>query len=74
MYNQIRTLLQTAWQQISEKLKVVSQLIEQPPLSMDILQRERTRFSLNNKMLQLIEQALQQDEIGVTNSQFVSVH
>lgn len=39
-------------------------------VSVDFLRQQRTRFLLNNRILQAIEEAIRQDEIEPTNTQY----
>ena len=68
MVMQIRGLLVTAWQQIDDKLDAMTKLLEQPPVSFQFLDRQRTRFSLNNDIIQAIENAIDDDELAPTDS------
>jgi len=70
MLMQIRRLLTEAWVQINEKLDAVRSLIEKKRISLDFLRQERTRFSLNNRMLAAIRFAIKEDEFGPTDTQF----
>jgi hypothetical protein len=70
MLGQIDRLLTEAWKQLDAKLNVVTSLLDKEKISVDFLRQQRTRFSLNNRILQLIEEAIRQDEIGPTNTQY----
>ncbi|MFA6186351.1 MAG: DUF932 domain-containing protein [Phycisphaerae bacterium] len=70
MLKQIQDRLAEAWSQIDEKLAAIKALTEKKRISLEFLQQERTRFSLNNNMLAAIHQAIDQDEIGPTNTQY----
>jgi len=70
MLRQIGGLLVEAWAQLREKLDVVTHLLEEEPLPLDVLRQQRTRFSLNNRMLRAIESAARDDELGPTNTRY----
>jgi hypothetical protein len=70
MLTQIRRLLTEAWAQLGEKLDAVERLLEKKRVSLDFLRQQRTRFSLNNRMLRAIESAIREDELGATDTQY----
>ncbi len=70
MLMQIQRLLTQAWVQVNEKLDAVRSLIEKKRISLDFLRQERTKFSLNNRMLAAIRLAIKEDEFGPTDTQF----
>lgn len=70
MLEQIGRLLMEAWKQLDAKLNAVAELLDKGRVSVDFLRQQRTRFSLNNRILRLIEEAIRQDEIGPTNTQY----
>lgn len=70
MFKQIRNRLSEAWSQIDSKLAAIKTLIEKKRTSLDFLKQERMRLSLNNNMLTEIRRAIDQDELGPTNTQF----
>jgi hypothetical protein len=70
MLMQIHRLLTEAWVQIDEKLAAVKSLIDKQRISLDFLEQQRTKFSLNNRMLAAIRSAINEDEFGTTGTQF----
>ena len=70
MLAQIQRLLTEAWRQIDEKLVAVRSLVEKKITSLDFLEHERTRFSLNDRMLTAVQLAINEDEFGPTGTQF----
>ena len=70
MLRQIRRLLSEAWRQVTHKLNAIEDLLQKERVSSDFLRQQRTRFSLNNRIIQSIESALGQDELGPTNTQY----
>jgi hypothetical protein len=70
MLRQIHDRFTQAWLQIDEKLASIKKLTEKKRVSLDFLRHERSRFSLNNRMLDAISKALNQDELGPTNTQY----
>ena len=70
MLRQLGERLTEAWGQLDEKLSAVNALLEKKRISLEFLSQQRTRFSLNNKILQAIENAINQDEFGPTNTQY----
>ena len=70
MLMQIHRLLTEAWVQIDEKLIAVRNLLEKKRISLDFLKQERTKFSLNNRMLAAIRRAINEDEFSPTDTQF----
>jgi len=70
MFEQIRHLLTEAWRQLSDKLAAIKELLSQARISPDFLQQERARFSLNNRIIQLVSDAMERDELGPTNTQY----
>lgn len=70
MLTQICHRLTEAWSQIDTKLDSVRALIKKTRTSLDFLQQQRIRFSLNNRILTAIQHAIDQDELGPTNTQF----
>ena len=70
MVNQICKVLSQAWSQLEEKLNAVKGLLEKSRVGMNFIRQQRTRFSLNNRILDAIEEAIYHDEIGPTNSQY----
>ncbi|MBN2456389.1 MAG: hypothetical protein JXB29_07650 [Sedimentisphaerales bacterium] len=70
MFNQIERLLIVAWRQINSKLEATRGLLNKKKVSAEFLNQQRTRFSLNNRILRLIEHAITQDEIGPTGTQY----
>ena len=67
---QIQRLLTDAWAQLQEKLDVVKGLLDKERVSIEFFRQQRTRFSLNNRILNAIEQALRKDEFGSTKTQY----
>ena len=72
MVSQIRRLLVEAWDQLDEKLNTVPKLLKRPNISSEFLDRQRTRFSLNNNIITAIGNAADDDELASTGSQFDS--
>jgi hypothetical protein len=70
MIEQIRCLLIKAWTQLDEKLTAIKGLLNKPRVSIDFLRHQRTRFSLNNRVLHSLENAVNQDEFGSTDTQY----
>lgn len=70
MIQQIQRLVGQAWIQLDDKLKVIGELLDKPRVSPNLLRQQRTRFSLNNRVLQAIEQAINLDELGPTHTQY----
>jgi hypothetical protein len=70
MINQLERLLIVAWRQIDLKLEATKNLLNKKRVSTEFLNQQRTRFSLNNRILRLIERAVTQDEIGPTGTQY----
>lgn len=70
MVSQLERLFKEAWLQLDGKLQAVKELLNKERPSLDFLRRQRTRFSLNNRILREIEIALNQDEAGPTNTQY----
>jgi hypothetical protein len=70
MLDQIQHLFTQAWAQIDSKLQAVKGLLEKEKASTDFLRQERARFSLNNRLIREIENALDTDEIGPTGRQY----
>ena len=67
---QISRLLTQAWAQLDAKLQAIKGLLNKGGLSIDFLRQQRTRFSLNNRILREIEIAMHQDELGPTHTQY----
>jgi len=70
MIRQIQRLVGQAWTQLDDKLKAIAELLDRPRVSPNLLRQQRTRFSLNNRVLRAIEQALNLDELGPTHTQY----
>jgi hypothetical protein len=70
MLDQIRRLLLRAWAQCGEKLDAIKSLLDKPGVSIDFLRQQRAKFSLNNRVLEEIEAAINQDELGKTGTQY----
>jgi len=70
MVNQLHRLFKETWAQLDEKLQAVHGLLGKEKVSIDFLQQQRTRFSLNNEMLREIEIAVNHDELGPSNTQY----
>lgn len=70
MLKQIGDRFREAWGQIDSKLTAVASLLDKKRTSLEFLRRERSRFSLNNRMLNAIDQAITQDELGPTDTQY----
>lgn len=70
MLNQIGRLLEEAWGQLQEKLDAVKALLEKKRVPIDFLRQQRTKYSLNNKILEAVEEAIHRDELGTTDSQY----
>lgn len=70
MIRQINRLVSQAWIQLGDKLEAVKELLDKPRVSPTLLRQQRTRFSLNNRVLQAIENAIDLDELGATHTQY----
>ena len=70
MLAQIQRLLSEAWAQLPAKLQAIEGLLQKERMSIEYLRQQRTRFSLNDRMLTVIERAINQDELGPTGSQY----
>ena len=70
MLNQISRLTREAWGQIEAKLNAVRTLLDTKRVAMDFIRQQRTRFSLNNRVLGVIASAIREDEFGPTDSQY----
>ncbi|HML73153.1 MAG TPA: DUF932 domain-containing protein [Anaerohalosphaeraceae bacterium] len=70
MLGQIQNRLVQVWSQIDEKLAAIKALTEKKRTSLDFLEQHRTRLSLNNNMIKTIRNAISQDEIGPTGTQY----
>lgn len=70
MLKQIEDRLTEAWMQINGKLEAVKALTEKKRIPLEFLKQERTRLSLNNRILDAIRNAIDQDEIGPTNTAY----
>jgi len=70
MIRQIKRLVGQAWIQLDDKLEAIRGLLDKPRVSPNLLRQQRTRFSLNNRVLQAIENAIDLDELGPTRTQF----
>lgn len=70
MVDQIQRLLKEAWAQLDGKLEAIKGLLSRDRPSLDFLRQQRTRFSLNNRVLREVEIAMNQDELGPTHTQF----
>jgi hypothetical protein len=70
MLGQIDRLLSEAWRQVTSKLDAVHGLLERERVSSDFLRQQRTRLSLNNRIIQAVDNAIGRDEFGPTNTQY----
>jgi len=70
LLKQIQKVLTETWTQLNDKLEAVTELLKKDRLSKQIIRQMRTRFSLNNMMIKTIEDALHNDELGETNTQY----
>ena len=70
MIRQINRLVGQAWIQLGDKLEAVKGLLDKPRVSPTLLRQQRTRFSLNNRVLKAIEDAIDLDELGATHTQY----
>jgi hypothetical protein len=70
MLSQIHDRLTHAWSQIDEKLNAIKALTQQKRILFDFLEQQRSRFSLNKHMLDAISLAINQDELGPTNTAY----
>jgi len=68
--NQIHRLLSEAWIQSRHRLSTIKTLLDKNKVNIEFLRQQRTRFSLNNRTLDLIERALNEDEFGETKTQY----
>lgn len=70
MLTQIHRLLNEAWSQLDKKLDAVKGLLDKKSVPLNFLRQQRTRFSLNNRMLRAIEHATREDEFGMTDTHY----
>jgi len=70
MLGQIHRLLSEAWTQLPEKMRAIEELRDKDRMPIEYLRQQRTRFSLNERMLTAIERAINQDELGPTGKQW----
>jgi len=70
MLDQMHRLLTEAWAQLDEKLEAVKGLLGKDRMPIEFLRQQRTKFSLNERMLRAIERAIREDELGRTNTQY----
>jgi len=70
MLEQIRRLLTQAWLQIDAKLEAIKGLLNKERVSPEFLRQQRTRFSLSNGVLHSIEVAMNNDELGLTETAY----
>jgi len=70
MLGQIHRLLSDAWTQLPEKMRAIEELRHKDRMPIEYLRQQRTRFSLNERMLTAIERAINQDELGPTGKQW----
>lgn len=68
MLQQICRVLTETWAQLDEKLAAVKGLLNKDRIPIDLIRQQRTKFSLNDRMIKAIESALHKDEIGPTNT------
>ena len=67
---QIEFLLTQAWDQVGVKAEALAGLLDQPPVDQGIFHRLRSRFSLNQQMIEAIRAAEFEDEKAPTDSFF----
>ena len=67
---QTRRLIGEAWSQLENKLAALAELLHRPSVDVGILQQQRTRLSLNNRTIHLIEAAINEDEMPLTGTSF----
>ena len=70
MLVQIQRLLNEAWAQLPAKLQAIEGLLHKDRMPIEYLRQHRTRFSLNDRMLNAIERALHADEFDPTGTQY----
>jgi hypothetical protein len=70
MLAQSHRVLVEVWAQVGAKLDAIKGLLEKKKVSFDFLRQQRTRFSLNNRVVRAIETAISEDEFGPTNTQY----
>lgn len=70
MLRQVLSLLRQAWAQLPEKLEALKNLLHKDQMPIEYIRQQRTRFSLNDRMLNAIERALHEDELAPTGSQY----
>lgn len=70
MLAQIQRLLREAWAQLPAKLQAIEGLLHKDRMPIEYLRQQRTRFSLNDRMLNAIGRALHADEFGTTGTQY----
>jgi hypothetical protein len=70
MLNQIHRLLTEAWKQLDAKLEAIKGLLKKDKMSIEFLRQQRTKFSLNKRILSSIRNATHEDELGVTGTQY----
>lgn len=67
---QLQRLLGEAWAQLPAKLQAVEELLHKDRMPIEYLRQQRTRFSLNDRMLNAVERALHADEFPPTGTQY----
>jgi len=70
MLRQLDHLLSQAWSQLPEKIEAIKGLLQKDQMPTEYLRQQRTRFSLNDRMLNAIERAIHEDELGQTGTQY----
>ena len=70
MIRQIQRVVTQVWIQLNDKLEAIKILLDEPRVSPSLLRQQRTRFSLSDRVLRAIEQAIDADELGPTRTQY----
>ena len=70
MHGQIYRLISEAWKQLETKLAGITNLLSIERVHSDYIKQLRTKYSLNNNMLKAFNKAIDEDELGTTNTQY----
>jgi hypothetical protein len=70
MLDQMHRLLTEAWAQLNDKLDAIKGLLGKDRMPIEFLRQQRTKFSLNDRVLSAIERAIREDELGWTDTQY----
>ena len=70
MVLQLRRLMIEAWNQVQEKLLGIPDLLNMPPVASEFLEQQRTRLGINKRIITAIENAIEEDELATTHTQY----